>query len=436
MCLRTKVNKNFYLISCLKALPITIKTNIVKKIFYQTEEIIMPYRFFLGLLGALLISSPAKASEDMESVMFGAEPPVETADTDKTAVQSPSPSEDMPEAMDFMDGSEDESIWGEEGNPENFAPVTSDSVASSQDKASEGQSSSLSNEKTEDILSSKSEEKDIQEASPQIKKGQDLTDTLKNDSAQPAPKIPLPKVEGTWVNKLTSSNPLDLLSGEKNSASELEKLVKDARQEGQKSKRSNASVFDISGVMLRMGLSQVDETMQNRGFQKIMQKYQVPNFIKWRNEEYCRRSGVVGFERTQACVVQKAKKDNHQYVQTTKYAKYDTKEEIEVTFTSNFTENKVYKIEYSSQASNITGNSQKAIYLRNIKIYDFWKKINQKYGKPDDKESVIWGMGGNKPYLKAKTGWLLLEDPMLRELDYTRMSREDQRYLNTDLYSF
>lgn len=45
-------------------------------------------------------------------------------------------------------------------------------------------------------------------------------------------------------------------------------------------------------------------------------------------------------------------------------------------------------------------------------------------------------MGGNKPYLKAKTGFLLLEDPMLRELDYTRMSREDQRYMNTDLYSF
>ena len=87
-------------------------------------------------------------------------------------------------------------------------------------------------------------------------------------------------------------------------------------------------------------------------------------------------------------------------------------------------------------AANITGNSPKAVYLRNIKIYDFWKKINQKYGKPDNKNDVTWGMGGNKPYLKAKTGWLLLEDPMFRELDYTRMSREDQRYMNTDLYSF
>ena len=87
-------------------------------------------------------------------------------------------------------------------------------------------------------------------------------------------------------------------------------------------------------------------------------------------------------------------------------------------------------------AAAVTGNSPKAVYLRNIKVYDFWKKINQKYGNPDNKETITWGLGGNKPFLKAQTGYLLLEDPMLQELDYTRMSREDARYMNTDLYSF
>ena len=75
-------------------------------------------------------------------------------------------------------------------------------------------------------------------------------------------------------------------------------------------------------------------------------------------------------------------------------------------------------------------------YLRDIKVYDFWRKINQKYGVPDNREDAIWGMGGNKPYMKAATGFLLLEDPMLKELDYTRMSREDQKYMNTNLYNF
>ena len=62
--------------------------------------------------------------------------------------------------------------------------------------------------------------------------------------------------------------------------------------------------------------------------------------------------------------------------------------------------------------------------------------MNQKYGHPDNKTNVTWGLGGNKPFLKASTGHLLLEDPMFREMDYTRMSREDQRFINSDFYNF
>ncbi|MBQ9732565.1 MAG: hypothetical protein IJV97_05730 [Alphaproteobacteria bacterium] len=264
-----------------------------------------------------------------------------------------------------------------------------------------------------------------------------LTENLKQGAPE-APKSPLPNVGDTWIGKLVATQTDNISDkGEKSSGNEeLNKLLDSARSEAPKKKLSNASVFDISGVMLRMSLEQADKALTNRRYKKVVAKDQIPNFIKWRNEELCRKSGVVGYERLENCITKQAKKDNHQYVQTVKYAKYDTKEEIELTLTSNFTANKVIKIEYRSQAANKTGNSPKSVYLRNIKIYDFWKTVNQKYGQPDDKDKAIWGMGGNKPYLKAATGYLKLEDPMLRELDYTRMSREDQRYMNTDLYTF
>lgn len=384
-------------------------------------------RFVLiGLIAAVFIN-PAwvKASEDMDSFTFGDEIPVEEIEGTKTlpvtwheenapALQSSMPAEDKisESATDVM----------LEPMLEDFAPPPSDiPLNSSSDNVSVKEDVPL----------------------PTISDDKTLTETLKSDTGAEKPSIPLPDVQDTWVGKLAEKNPLSLLKGEETTEESskdnisLEGLVDNARNDGgNPNRRSNASVFDISGVMLRMSLKQVDRTMQNRGFRKVMQKYQIPNFIKWRNEEYCRNTGVVGYERIESCVTQKAKKDEHQYVQTTQYIKYDTKEEIEVTFSSNFTDNKVIKIVYKSQAANITGNSPKAVYLRNIKIYDFWKKINQKYGKPDDKENVTWGMGGNKPFLKASTGYLKLEDPMLRELDYTRMSREDQRYMNTDLYSF
>lgn len=260
-----------------------------------------------------------------------------------------------------------------------------------------------------------------------------LTETLKEADAQPE-SGPL---GGTWVEKLTTSNPLSLLTGNEpqKADAKLEEMVQKARG-NEETGRSNASVFDIAGVMLRMSLDQTERTLQNRGFRKVNARFQIPNFIKWRNEESCRNEGVVGYERLEACVIDKAKKDGHQYLQYLKYVKYDTKEEMEVYFTSNFTENKVYKIVYRSRIASITGNSPKAVYIRNIKIYDFWKRINQKYGQPDNKTNVTWGMGGDKPYLKADSGYLLLEDPMFRELDYTRMSREDQRFINSDFYTF
>ena len=274
--------------------------------------------------------------------------------------------------------------------------------------------------------------------------GESLSDTLQSQEKEKLP-IPIPNVKGTWVDKLTSSVTSSL---NKEPAAEeeepsnnpeigggetLDGMVKKSKASV---KRSNASVFDISGIMLRMNLTQVEKAMLSHGFKKISQKLEIPNFIKWRNEEKCRGNGVVGFERLNNCVVEISKKANHQYVETAKYANFKTKEEITVNFTSNFTNNKVYRVMYKSISPRVTGSGQKAQYLRNIKVYDFWRRINQKYGAPDNKDEVTWGLGGNSPYLKASTGFLVLEDPMLRELDFTRMSREDQRFLHTDLYNF
>lgn len=242
------------------------------------------------------------------------------------------------------------------------------------------------------------------------------------------PPTPDDKTSETWLNKIKVP-----LGGSTGKDSNLENMVESAKQNRG---RSNASVFDISGLMLRMSLPQVEEVMKKRGFQKVSSKLDIPNFIRWRNEDTCRNSGVVGYERLANCVIEMARKDKHEYVLLTKYSKFSTKEEISVNFTSNFTNNKAYKIIYRNIPSNIMGANPKANYLRNIKVYDFWKRINQKYGTPDNKEDVTWGLGGNKPYLKASTGFLSLEDPMLRELDYTRMSREDKRFMNTGMYSF
>ena len=261
------------------------------------------------------------------------------------------------------------------------------------------------------------------------------TTTEENKNSETQEQATKPEKRANWSQNIkeTLKDIGSSIGGGQDSTSVLENLVDDPKNA---QARSNAAVFDISGVMLRMDKTQVEENMKKRGYQKVKDKYDIPNFIRWRNEETCRNSGVIGYERLQNCVVEMAKKNNYQYLSTSQYAKYKTKEEIIVRYTSNFSGNKVYKISYKSMAAQDYGTSPKATYLRNIKIYDFWKQVNRKYGVPDNKDDATWGLGNQKSYLQAATGMLVLEDPMLRELDFARMAQEDQKFMNTGIYSF
>ena len=152
-----------------------------------------------------------------------------------------------------------------------------------------------------------------------------LTDALKSENKQNI-------IEGTWIEKLANIKSLssfdDKEEVKEDKEDNLENLVKKSRRKN-KDGRSNASVFDISGIMLRMNLNQVEKTLKNRGFQKMNAKFTIPNFIKWRNEEACSSQGIVGFERMQSCVNTMAKKAGHEYIYHLKYAKFDSKEEID-----------------------------------------------------------------------------------------------------------
>ena len=235
----------------------------------------------------------------------------------------------------------------------------------------------------------------------------------------------------TWLSALSNVSP-------KKKEEIKETFLKTTKGEPQAKQKSNAAVFDVAGVMLRMTPVQVNAAMEKRGFVLVSEDFEIPNFIKWRYEEKCRASGVIGYERLSVCVVENAKKEKHYYLQKAKYAKYNTSEELGVNYTSNFTGNKAYKVFYKTMATNVTGNSEKSRYLRAIKFEEFWKGINRKYGRPDNEEQIKWGLGGQSPYLQAARsgGQLLLEDPSLLELDYTRMSREDSSFVNTTTYSF
>ncbi len=237
----------------------------------------------------------------------------------------------------------------------------------------------------------------------------------------------------SWLKSLISKGTSEIF---KNTDEKTKAMEEQRIEQVLMNRRANAANFDISGIKLRMSPEEVEKTMTAQGYRKILETMEVPNFIKWRSEELCRQHGVIGFERLNACATRVAKENGFQFVERQVYNRYITRESIEVYFTSTFTDNLAHRIYYKSSVPISDSKASKNVYLNNIKVFDFWRRIDLKYGKPDNETEVKWGLGGKKPYLKAGTGKLELADPLLKSLDVARMLNEDTRFANTQYYSF
>ena len=223
-----------------------------------------------------------------------------------------------------------------------------------------------------------------------------LTDNLSKSEKKKETQSSESQESESWLKSLISKGTSEIFKEEtpQTKAEEAKRIERVLQN-----RRSNAANFDISKVKLRMSPKEVEDTLTAQGYRKIQEKLEIPNFIKWRSEELCRQHGVIGF-------------------------------------TSTFTDNLAHRIFYKSSAPFNDSKASKNVYLNNIKVFDFWRRIDLKYGKPDNETEVKWGLGGKKPYLKASTGKLELADPLLKDLDTARMLNEDTRFANTQYYTF
>lgn len=260
-----------------------------------------------------------------------------------------------------------------------------------------------------------------------------LTDNLSKSEKKKETQSSESQESESWLKSLISKGTSEIFKEEtpQTKAEEAKRIERVLQN-----RRSNAANFDISKVKLRMSPKEVEDTLIAQGYRKIQEKLEIPNFIKWRSEELCRQHGVIGFERLNACATMVAKENGFQFVEYQTYNRYITRETIEVYFTSTFTDNLAHRIFYKSSAPFNDSKASKNVYLNNIKVFDFWRRIDLKYGKPDNETEVKWGLGGKKPYLKAATGKLELADPLLKDLDTARMLNEDTRFANTQYYTF
>lgn len=260
-----------------------------------------------------------------------------------------------------------------------------------------------------------------------------LSDNLASDADNNSEEAEEPEEEENWLKSLITKGTSEIFKTQDERAAIAEQK---RIEEIMLNRKSNAANFDISGIKLRMSPDEVKNILSKMGYKLISQESRVPNFIKWRSEELCRIHGIVGFERLAACSANIARVNGFEYVAYEVYNRYATRESIEVGYTSTFTDNLSSHIIYKSEVPLSTSRASQNIYINNLKIYDFWRRIDIRYGQPDNASEIKWGLGGKKPYLQASTGRLELVDPLLKDLDISRMLNEDSRFTNIEYYTF
>lgn len=260
-----------------------------------------------------------------------------------------------------------------------------------------------------------------------------LSDNLAEDSAKEEAKKENEPQEENWLKSLITKGTSEIFKTQDERAAIAEQK---RIEEIMLNRKSNAANFDISGIKLRMNPTEVNTILKKMGYRLISQESRIPNFIKWRSEELCRINGIVGYERLAACAANIARVNGFEYVAYEVYNRYATRENLEVNYTSTFTDNLSHHIVYKSEVPISTSKASQNVYINNLKIYDFWRRIDLRYGQPDNTSEIKWGLGGKKPYLQASTGRLELVDPLLKDLDVSRMLNEDSRLTNIEYYTF
>ncbi len=192
----------------------------------------------------------------------------------------------------------------------------------------------------------------------------------------------------------------------------------------------NVKQFDIAGIMLGMNYDAVNDLFfENGGLYAPRQRdsviYTINKEWKYNLDYECRQNNVFVPDQLEKCINSLARSRGLLYVSEIHLERAFTGETIDVYFTSNATDNVVWKIVYNNDVNKMDGDSEKFENQREKKILAFWQGVVDKYGIPNSGEDKwISSENAYDPMMQAYYGQLVLID---KGLDATDSAENIQR---------
>ncbi len=176
-----------------------------------------------------------------------------------------------------------------------------------------------------------------------------------------------------------------------------------------------AGSFDIAGIMLGMTFDEAQMIARETGLYKNRDKdsvvYAIHKDWKYNLDYECRQNKIYVPAKLDQCIKSLARGRGVMYASELHLVRDVTGESIDVYFTSNATNNVVWKIVYKNDANEEEGADEKFENQKNKKIMVWWQSVLDKYGVPNAGNDQ-WASSDNgyDPLMTAYYGELELVD--------------------------
>ena len=205
---------------------------------------------------------------------------------------------------------------------------------------------------------------------------------------------------------------------------------------------ANVSSFDIAGILLGMEFDDVYTLFyRNKGLYAPRQKnsiiYTIHPDWKYNLDYECRMQGTVIPEKLENCIKSLARNRGLLYASELHLVRENTGETVVVYFTSNATDNVVWRVVYNNDVNEQEGDAEKFARQRENKILAFWQSVLDKYGAPNSgNDRWISSTNSYDPMLIAYYGALDLVDNGRNASDHAKNIQTARENFKAKPYAF
>jgi hypothetical protein len=205
---------------------------------------------------------------------------------------------------------------------------------------------------------------------------------------------------------------------------------------------ADVASFDIAGILLGMEFNDVQTLFfKTKGLYAPRKNnsiiYTIHPDWKYNLDYECRNQGIVIPHQLKNCINSLARRRGLLYASELHLVRENTGETIVVYFTSNATNNVVWRVVYNNDVNEQEGDAEKFARQRENKILAFWQSVLEKYGTPNSGgDKWISSTNSYDPMLIAYYGALDLVDNFRNASDHAKNIQTARENFKAKPYAF